>query len=76
MVSKDDNLKNCLDEVLRDCGIPQESSHDETEANGNFLPTFFTAAISFIIAHYDKVSTNNKCLTYLMCLSPVFLSYR
>lgn len=58
-VSKDDNLKHCLDEVLRNCGIAEESLDDETEANGNFLPTFFTAAMSLIIAHYDKVSTNN-----------------
>ena len=62
VVSKDDNLKHCLDEVLRDCGIAEESLDDETEADGNFLPTFFTAAMSLIIAHYDKVSTNNKCM--------------
>lgn len=67
-VSKDDNLEHCLDEVLHDCEIPQESLEDEAEANGNFLPTFFTAAMSLIIAHYDKVSKNNRCITYFCVL--------
>ena len=39
-MSKDDNLKHCLQEVLCDCSIPQESLDAETEINGNFLPTF------------------------------------
>ena len=67
-VSKDDNLKDCLDEVLRDSGITQESLDDATELNGNFLPTFFTAAMSLIIAHYDKVGTNNRGRQYFTCL--------
>ena len=73
-VSKDDNLKHCLDEVVRDFAIPEESLHDKTEVNGIFLPTSFTAAMSLIIAHYDKVSTNNKGITYFMCLLPVNFS--
>ena len=48
-VSKDDNLKHCLDEVLRDCGIPQESLDDKTEVNGSFLAISLTAAMSLII---------------------------
>lgn len=75
-VSDDENLQHCLDEVLCDCGIPQESLDDETELNGNFLSTFFTAAMSLIIAHYDKVSMKNKGMTYFLCLLPVVLSCR
>lgn len=73
-VSNDDNLKHCLDEVVRDCAIPEESLDDKTEVNGNFLPTSFTAAMSLIIALYDKVSANNKGITYFMCLLPVNFS--
>ena len=49
VVSKDDNLKHCLDEVICDCGIPQESLNADTEAKGNFLPTFFTAALILLL---------------------------
>ena len=73
-VSKDDNLKHCLDEVVHDCAIPEKSLDDKAEVNGNFLQTSFTAAMSLIIAHYDKVSTNNKGITYFMCLLAVNFS--
>ena len=72
-VSDDENLQNCLDEVLRDCGIPQESLDDESELNGNFMSTFFTAAMSLIIAHYDKVR-KKKSPTYFLFLLPFVLS--
>lgn len=75
-VADDENLQHCLHEVLRDCGIPQESLDDETELNGNFLSTFFTAAMNLIIAHYDKVSMKNKGMTYFLCLLPDVLSCR
>lgn len=42
-VSKDDNLKHWRRYFVT--GISQESL-DETEVNGNFLPTLFTAAMS------------------------------
>ena len=59
---KDDTLSRSLDEVLRDAGINRESlsAHDDTRENGNFLFSFYTAAMSLIIIHYDKVSDDDK----------------
>ena len=59
---KDDTLSQSLDEVLRDAGINRGSlsAHDDTRENGNFLSSFYMAAMSLIIIHYDKVSDDDK----------------
>ena len=63
---KDDTLSQSLDHVLRDARINRENltAPNETVENANFLPSFYTVAMSFIIVHYDKVSdTDNPDVT-------------
>ena len=56
--SRCDTLADTLDGVLREAQISAEVVRDhleQTVENSNFLSTFFTASMSLIIAHYDKV---------------------
>ena len=55
---EDANLASKLEDVLRASGldITMLDMDHGGQGSGNFLPTFFTIAMSLIISHYDVVS--------------------
>lgn len=53
---QEENLAATWGAVLEEVGIDEENpAMSEERPNVNFLPTFFTASTSIIMAHYDKV---------------------